>query len=153
MSNALILMAHGSSDPNWRAPFERLAEQLSERLATPLRLAYMEICAPSLEDTVAELAAEGVERAEILPLFFAAGRHLRKDVPGRGPRPTRRSASRCCRRWASTRPSSRPWRRSSPSVPANRSDPRVVHRPPFVQNWWLKETPTSPIPPPRQRRA
>ncbi|MCK2185446.1 sirohydrochlorin chelatase [Halomonas getboli] len=82
MSNALILMAHGSSDPNWRAPFERLAEQLSTRLSTPLRLAYMEICAPSLEDTVAELAAEGVERAEILPLFFAAGRHLRKDVPG-----------------------------------------------------------------------
>ncbi|MBB3141601.1 sirohydrochlorin chelatase [Halomonas organivorans] len=82
MPNALILMAHGSSDPNWRAPFERLAEQLAERLSTPLRLAYMEICAPSLEDTVAELAAEGITRAEILPLFFAAGRHLRRDVPG-----------------------------------------------------------------------
>ncbi|MFG6178567.1 sirohydrochlorin chelatase [Halomonas sp. THAF12] len=81
MTDALILMAHGSSDPNWRAPFERLAEQLSARLSTPLRLAYMEICAPSLEDTVAELAAEGTTRAEILPLFFAAGRHLRRDVP------------------------------------------------------------------------
>ncbi|WP_136248686.1 sirohydrochlorin chelatase [Halomonas borealis] len=81
MQDALILMAHGSSDPHWRAPFERLAERLSERLSTPLRLAYMEICAPSLEATVAALAAEGVNRAEILPLFFAAGRHLRQDVP------------------------------------------------------------------------
>lgn len=82
MPYALILLAHGSSDPHWRAPFERLAEALARRLETPLRLAYMELSEPSLETTVAELATAGVERAEILPLFFAAGRHLRKDVPG-----------------------------------------------------------------------
>lgn len=82
MAYALILLAHGSSDPNWRAPFEYFVEALAERLTTPLRLAYMELSEPSLETTVAELAEAGVERAEILPLFFAAGRHLRKDVPG-----------------------------------------------------------------------
>ncbi|MDN3557184.1 sirohydrochlorin chelatase [Halomonas maura] len=82
MRSALILLAHGSSDPHWRAPFENLATALAERLTTPLRLAYMELCEPSLETTVAELEAAGIARAEILPLFFAAGRHLRKDVPG-----------------------------------------------------------------------
>ncbi|MFG6160587.1 sirohydrochlorin chelatase [Halomonas sp. 1390] len=82
MSYALILLAHGSSDPNWRAPFEHFAKALTERLSTPLRLAYMELSEPSLESTVAELAAAGIARAEILPLFFAAGRHLRRDVPG-----------------------------------------------------------------------
>ncbi|MCH4564471.1 MULTISPECIES: sirohydrochlorin chelatase [Halomonas] len=82
MRYALILLAHGSSDPRWRAPFEHLAEALARRLETPLQLAYMELSEPSLETTVAELAAAGVERAEILPLFFAAGRHLRQDVPG-----------------------------------------------------------------------
>ncbi|OBX38196.1 sirohydrochlorin cobaltochelatase [Halomonas elongata] len=81
MNKALILMAHGSSDPRWREPFERVYQALGERLATPLRLAYMELSEPSLETTVAELADAGTERAEILPLFFAAGRHLRKDVP------------------------------------------------------------------------
>lgn len=81
-SYALILLAHGSSDPHWRAPFENFHAALTTRLETPLRLAYMELCEPSLESTVAELADAGVERAEILPLFFAAGRHLRKDVPG-----------------------------------------------------------------------
>lgn len=81
MRDALILLAHGSSDPNWRAPFEHFANALAGRLTTPLRLAYMELCEPSLEATVAELAEAGVRRAEILPLFFAAGRHLRKDVP------------------------------------------------------------------------
>lgn len=81
MSHALILLAHGSSDARWRAPFERFHAALAERLSTPLRLAYMELSEPSLETTVAELAAAGIERAEILPLFFAAGRHLRHDVP------------------------------------------------------------------------
>lgn len=82
MSHALILLAHGSRDPHWRAPFDRLAASLAQRSPTPLRLAYMELCEPSLETTVAELQARGTTRADILPLFFAAGRHLREDVPG-----------------------------------------------------------------------
>lgn len=82
MSHALILLAHGSRDPRWKAPFESLAETLAGRLSTPLRMAYMELCEPSLEATVAELSDNGIARADILPLFFAAGRHLREDVPG-----------------------------------------------------------------------
>ena len=81
MSYSLILLAHGSSDATWCAVFERLHQALAARLQTPLRLAYMELSEPSLESTVAELAAQGTSRAEILPLFFAAGRHLRLDVP------------------------------------------------------------------------
>ncbi|MFQ3789921.1 sirohydrochlorin chelatase [Halomonas sp. A29] len=81
MSYSLILLAHGSSDPAWRAPFERLHEALATRMQTSLKLAYMELSEPSLESSVAELASAGIQRAEILPLFFAAGRHLRKDVP------------------------------------------------------------------------
>ncbi|WP_458525984.1 sirohydrochlorin chelatase [Onishia taeanensis] len=82
MSHALILLAHGSRDPRWKAPFESLAETLAGRLSTPLRMAYMELCEPSLEATVAELSDSGIERADVLPLFFSAGRHLREDVPG-----------------------------------------------------------------------
>lgn len=81
MTRALILLAHGSSDANWRAPFEALETALKKRLGTPLALAYMEISEPSLETTAAVLAEQGIRHADILPLFFAAGRHLRKDVP------------------------------------------------------------------------
>ncbi|MCE8039039.1 MULTISPECIES: sirohydrochlorin chelatase [unclassified Halomonas] len=81
MSYSLILLAHGSSDAKWRAPFEHLHQALTARMEADLKLAYMELSEPSLESTVAELAASGTRRAEILPLFFAAGRHLRKDVP------------------------------------------------------------------------
>lgn len=81
MMRALILLAHGSSDANWRAPFEALETALKQRLDTPLTLAYMEISEPSLETTAAKLAKQSIRQADILPLFFAAGRHLRKDVP------------------------------------------------------------------------
>ncbi|WP_148255244.1 sirohydrochlorin chelatase [Aidingimonas lacisalsi] len=81
MTKALILLAHGSRDPNWRAPFDALETTLAQRQDTPLRLAYMELCSPSLEQVVADLETIGIQQADVLPLFFAAGRHLREDVP------------------------------------------------------------------------
>jgi len=80
--SAMILLAHGSSDARWRAPFEALEKNLQPRVGKPVVLAFMELSEPSLETRVAELAAQGITQIEILPLFFAAGRHLREDVPG-----------------------------------------------------------------------
>ncbi|MFC0268974.1 sirohydrochlorin chelatase [Kushneria aurantia] len=82
MANALIVLAHGSTDPRWQAPFEVLEQRLQARLTTPVRLAYMELCEPLVESVVGELHAGGHTSIDILPLFFAAGRHLREDVPG-----------------------------------------------------------------------
>ncbi|WP_299256109.1 CbiX/SirB N-terminal domain-containing protein [uncultured Kushneria sp.] len=81
MTTALIVLAHGSTDSRWQAPFETLEQRLKERMTTPVRLAYMELCEPLIENVVAELHAEGFNNIDILPLFFAAGRHLREDVP------------------------------------------------------------------------
>ncbi|SPJ34034.1 sirohydrochlorin chelatase [Kushneria phyllosphaerae] len=82
MTTALIVLAHGSTDSRWQAPFETLEQRLKARMTTPVRLAYMELCDPLIENVVAELHAEGFNTIDILPLFFAAGRHLREDVPG-----------------------------------------------------------------------
>lgn len=81
---ASILLAHGSADARWRAPFGQLLEQIRQGLdsgAARLELAYMELAEPSLADQIRALAADGVSHIDVLPLFFAAGRHLRKDVP------------------------------------------------------------------------
>ena len=81
-SQATILLAHGSSDPNWLAPFEQLLTQIQSDLEDErVELAYMELAEPSLENQVKRLVKEGHQNIDILPLFFAAGRHLRKDVP------------------------------------------------------------------------
>ncbi|GHC37150.1 sirohydrochlorin chelatase [Aidingimonas halophila] len=82
MTQALILLAHGSRDPHWRAPFDNLEAALQQRQQRMIRLAYMELCEPSLETVTADLAANNVSKADVLPLFFASGRHLREDVPG-----------------------------------------------------------------------
>lgn len=79
--SAMILLAHGSSDARWRAPFEALERDLAPRVDKPVVLAFMELSEPSLETRVSELVANGITQIEVLPLFFAAGRHLREDVP------------------------------------------------------------------------
>ncbi|MBW7469620.1 CbiX/SirB N-terminal domain-containing protein [Marinobacter sp. M216] len=80
MSNRIILLAHGSSDKRWCETFEHLATPTLEAVSDS-RIAYMELAEPSLDDIVAEGVAEGAYRFTIVPLFLAAGRHLRKDVP------------------------------------------------------------------------
>lgn len=75
----LVLYAHGSTDPRWRAPFERLAASFGDRA----RLAYLESCPPTLDDVADAAAAEGIGRLVVLPLFLAAGVQVRRDLEGR----------------------------------------------------------------------
>lgn len=77
----IILLAHGSSDKRWCQTFEALAAPTLESVPGS-HIAYMELAQPSLETIIKEGAAEGVRQYTVVPLFLAAGRHLRKDVPG-----------------------------------------------------------------------
>lgn len=82
-NSATILLAHGSSDSNWQQPFFSLSERIQSNCEDGViaKLAFMELCEPSLESTVEELVQQGIEQIDVLPLFFAVGRHLREDVP------------------------------------------------------------------------
>jgi len=79
----LILLAHGSRDENWRATFESGLGVINDHLQQDACLAYMEMASPSLEQIVADQYAQKVRCFDVLPLFFAAGRHLLHDVPAR----------------------------------------------------------------------
>ncbi len=76
----IILLAHGSSDQRWCDTFEALAAPTLEAVPGSV-VAYMELAEPSMEQVVADAAAKGCRSFTVLPLFLAAGRHLRKDVP------------------------------------------------------------------------
>jgi len=80
-STRIILLAHGSTDPNWQQTFDSLAAPALTHSRHAV-LAHMELCEPSLETAVAEAAESGYTHVKIIPLFLARGRHLRKDVPG-----------------------------------------------------------------------
>jgi sirohydrochlorin cobaltochelatase len=75
-----ILLAHGSRDPLWAQPFRDLCQRLGKNHSN-VSLAFMELCEPGLSEMVDRAAARGASRIAVLPLFLAAGRHLREDVP------------------------------------------------------------------------
>lgn len=78
----LVLLAHGSADSRWRLPFEELTASLAEDLgADKVRLAYMEFAHPTLVDVAQEAEHEGRIHLRVLPLFLAAGGHMREDIP------------------------------------------------------------------------
>lgn len=79
-THRVLLLAHGSSDPAWCATFEKLARPSLDAIPDSA-VAYMELSHPSLDDEVARAAREGASKVTVLPLFLAAGRHLRNDVP------------------------------------------------------------------------
>ncbi|WP_323752245.1 CbiX/SirB N-terminal domain-containing protein [Marinobacter sp.] len=76
----IILLAHGSSDRRWCQTFEKLAEPTLHAIENST-IAYMELAEPSMDTIVAQAKAQGAEQFTVVPLFLAAGRHLRKDVP------------------------------------------------------------------------
>ena len=82
LKQALILFGHGARDPRWAEPFHRLQAQLQQaEPSLPVCLAYLELMTPSLLEVITTLAAQGIEKVRIVPVFFGQGGHLRKDFP------------------------------------------------------------------------
>lgn len=80
--SAIILFAHGARDPQWAEPFQRIREQVKAlRPGVPVALAFLELMEPGLVECVADLAAQGVRKMTLVPLFMAQGGHLKKDLP------------------------------------------------------------------------
>ncbi len=95
--HAIILFAHGSRDPLWRAPLEAVASTIAaQHPQLPVRCAYLELCAPDLPTvTIEVIAACSINnRAEdikdpsnlplnirIVPMFLGMGKHAREDLP------------------------------------------------------------------------
>ena len=82
MTTGIVLLAHGSRDPEWSTPFERLARRVRERRqAVGVAVAYLEISLPTLGEAVASLLAAGATEIVVVPLFLAPGGHVRRDLP------------------------------------------------------------------------
>jgi len=78
----VVLFAHGSRDPEWSRPFERIRKELARRLPhATVDLAYLELMRPTLAEAIAALAAAGTKSIRIVPVFFGQGGHVREDLP------------------------------------------------------------------------
>lgn len=77
----LILIAHGSRRPEWRASVEGLVKLLQTDIGRDaVQLAYMDCTPPALMDVVSEAVRQGVKRIRVLPLFLTAEGHVDRDI-------------------------------------------------------------------------
>jgi sirohydrochlorin cobaltochelatase len=80
--SGLILFAHGSRDPRWREPFERLVAKVEGlQPKVDVRLAYLELMAPDLASVISELVSHGCGEIRVVPVFLGQGGHVREDLP------------------------------------------------------------------------
>ena len=80
--HAIVLLAHGSPDPDWMAPVEATAARM--RIHAPGVLVHTAMLehGRSLAEVAATLAAAGLRRITVIPLFLSpGGRHVKRDVP------------------------------------------------------------------------
>lgn len=78
----VILYAHGARDPRWAEPFVRLRERVGAKSPDDVvELAFLEHLSPDLVTATARLAASGIDRIRLVPLFLGRGGHLRNDLP------------------------------------------------------------------------
>jgi|tagenome__1003787_1003787.scaffolds.fasta_scaffold18666636_1 sirohydrochlorin cobaltochelatase len=80
-TTCLVMIAHGSRDPRWREPFERLHATIRRTTSKSVKLAYMEFISPTLIECARDAVAEGATQLEILPVFMAGGAHVSTDIP------------------------------------------------------------------------
>jgi sirohydrochlorin cobaltochelatase len=81
LKQGIALIAHGSRDPEWRRPFERIAAALEKRLpSVAVALCYLEH-GPSIDEALAALVAKGAGTIRVVPLFLGAGGHVKEDIP------------------------------------------------------------------------
>ena len=93
LSNAYLLVSHGSRDPRPQIEIDRLADRLQLHLETiaPVRspilvsTAQLELAAQPLhlqiDDFARQCAEIGIHQIVILPLFLIAGVHVTEDIP------------------------------------------------------------------------
>ena len=80
--HAIVLLAHGSPDPDWMAPVESTAARM--RIHAPGVLVHTAMLehGRSLAEVAATLVAAGLRHVTVIPLFLSpGGRHVKRDVP------------------------------------------------------------------------
>ena len=82
LPTAIVLFAHGSRDPLWRAPIDAVAAEITRHAPdTAVRCAFLELMTPSLQEVVDALVQAGHRCVRVVPMFLGIGRHAREDLP------------------------------------------------------------------------
>jgi sirohydrochlorin ferrochelatase len=82
LSRALLIVDHGSRQPDANRLVERVAERVRERRPDLIvEHGHMEIAEPSLADAVARCVSAGATDIVVHPYFLGSGRHTSETIP------------------------------------------------------------------------
>ncbi|HLJ94798.1 MAG TPA: sirohydrochlorin chelatase [Gemmataceae bacterium] len=81
MRDALLIVGHGSRDPEGIADFLNLARQFrAHRPDVPVEIAFLEFARPTIQEGIDRLAKTGVEAILVLPGVLMAAGHAKNDM-------------------------------------------------------------------------
>jgi len=79
---AVVLIGHGSKLPYGKEVMEEFGRRIEMRgIFKEVRVAFMQLNSPSIEETLRELAKEGMKNIVAQPVFLADGAHTTEDIP------------------------------------------------------------------------
>jgi sirohydrochlorin ferrochelatase len=81
MKTALLLIAHGSREPEANADLHHVVSEMRRRRAYALvEACFLELAEPDIDAGAAHCVEQGAERVIFLPYFLSAGIHVRRDL-------------------------------------------------------------------------
>ena len=82
MTRAILLVDHGSRQPEANRVVETLAEALQGRAPDRVvRVAHMELAVPDVAAGIDACVAAGADEIDVQPYFLGPGSHTSRDIP------------------------------------------------------------------------
>ena len=79
---AVVLIGHGSTLPYNKQVLEEFGRGVEKRgLFKAVKVAFMQLNSPSIEEALRGLAESGLKNIVALPVFLADGAHTTEDIP------------------------------------------------------------------------
>lgn len=80
---ALLIIAHGSREPQANQEVEELAQLLLQQgISEEVRAAFLDpVARPTIPEAIDQLIKEGVTTITALPYFLNSGKHVQHDIP------------------------------------------------------------------------
>src|SRR5688500_12911811 len=81
MATALLLIAHGSRNPEANADLVQVAEEVRRRGGYDVvEAAFLELAEPTIDQAGQRCVEQGARRIVLTPYFLSAGVHVRDDL-------------------------------------------------------------------------
>ena len=78
----ILLFGHGARNPEWAQPFHRIRDAILARAPEALvEPGFLELMRPTFDEGVDCLVRQGATEIVVVPIFMAAGSHIKKDLP------------------------------------------------------------------------